>query len=1108
MKKVMIGMFALIILLVIGLIALPSLIPSSVYKDKIETQLSRELGRQVTVMSDVKLSVFPVIIAHAGRVEIDNPDGFTSEYFAAMDGLDAKVKLLPLLSKRVEITAFTLKNPVINLEKNKNGAVNWAFGDIEASLHEANSAEKLAPKSSFKRDGRYSAVDPAIGQFTLENGRISFVDVAENKTHDLRDVNLDFSLPSLATIVKINGDLTYNGMPMTMKLTLDSIRGFLDGKEAPVTLVLKTDFADIETSGRFLAGEDITFNLDIKSDVSDVKKLVSFAPIEVPYADLAQTISLSGNYAYDGKVLTANNADISIKGDSFDAGFKGHAALAEIPVFDGTVSLDARDVKSLAKALGQNIKGLDLIKTANITADLKAQDKGFIANNINAAITGEGLEASYKGSGAFSGEVLASGNFTGHAASVPALIKALEVDLPQIAAIESLEAKGVVIIRGETITFNDLNIKTDGDAVTGSYSGVAKILGGKPMADGVFSIDIPSVATANTAAGLDIDAAKALGSLKAEGQISYTDTNIRLSAISAVTSGGILTGQFDGAATLGDVPAYNGNFTTTLASLTEFARLTGINVPYAETVGKIDVKGTVSGQGENITLSALDATLSGGQLNGDFAGTAAMKNGLSLYGTLNANSPSLRALAKSAGTELPPSTEAGDIYERFVVSGQVTGTPADIIIKEAVIDFDALRGKGELKIDLTQAKPFVTGTVNMEGLDLRPYMAAYTAQNPTGKILPWSKTPINMEPLRAVNGDFSLTTPDIITDRMSLGQSNISAKLRGGVLTADLPNMALYGGLGRLKTVLDGSGSVPTVTMDLDLNDVNSNSFLGAVAGFTNATGEAGSAFKIRGSGRTQAEIMQSLSGGGDFKLVNGQISGVDLGQLLTGLDQAFSSRTLPSGIGAAHITKFKDIAGLFKIENGIAKINKFSLTGAGVLAEGSGEIDLGNQSINFGLRPRLTGENASNLGAFGIPIKFTGNFGSVKAGLDTDLLGQVVAERARLKAQSLIKDQLGSGVGDLLGSVLGGGQTQPTNETTQQPSEQQTAPQPKTPEQTVTDLLGGLLGGQTQPQEQTPADGEKQENEKTEEAKKEPTVEDTLLSIFGGKKKTDETED
>jgi len=1103
MKKLVIGIVILLILGTIGLIALPSLIPSSVYKEKIETQLTRELGRQVSVLGDVKLSIFPVIKANAGRVEIDNPDGFIAEHFAAMDGLDARVKLMPLLSKRVEIAAFTLKNPVINLEKTAEGEVNWAFGEPSEAIEKS--------EGPFKRDGRYSAIDPAIGQFSLENGHISYIDTASNVSHDLREVNLDFSLSSLAAPVKIDGGLTYNNTPASVNLTLDSIRGFLDGKEAPITLALKTDFADIKTKGRFLPGQDITFNLDIDGSVSDAQKLAALSPVEIPYTDLAQSVTLSGNYGYDGTVLIANNADITAKGDSFDAGFKGNATLTETPVFDGRISLDASDMGRLAKALKRDIKGLELLETVKVTADLKAQDKGFAASNIDAVISGDGLSGSFNGQGIFGDTISADGAFSAKAASVPVLIGALGMDIPQAAVIQNFDGNGTIALSGKTITLTDLNAKTDGGAVTGNYTGTAKITDGKSAANGQFSVDIPSVPEAAQLAGLDIDAAMAVGNLSATGQIAMKGENITISNLQAKTDGGSVTGQYAGRATLGDTPAYNGNFSTSLASLTEFSQLTGINLPYAETIGKVDVKGRVSGQGENITLSDLDATLSEGQLNGNFTGTAAMLNGLSLNGTLNANAPSLRALAKTTGTELPPSTDTGAIYERFVVSGQITGTPADITIKEAVIDFDSLRGKGDLKVDLTKAKPFLTGTVNMEGLDLRPYMAAYTAQNPTGKIQPWSTVPLNMEPLRAVDGDFAFNTPNIVTDRMSLGQSNISAKLRGGVLTADLPKMALYGGLGRMNAVLDGSGSVPKIAMDLGLNDVSSNSFLGAVAGFTKATGEAGSAFKIRGSGRSQAEIMKSLTGAGDFKLVNGQISGVDLGQFLTGLDQAFSSRTLPSGLGSGHITKFKDIIGLIKIENGVAKINKFSLDGAGVLAEGAGQIDLGNQSIDFSLRPRLTGETASNLGAFGIPIKFTGNFGGIKAGLDTDLLAQVVAERAKAKAGNLIKDRIGGDAGNIIGGLLGAEtrtQAPVQNQTPAQDTPRQpTAPQPQTPEQAVTDLFGGLLGVQKDQPEQTQPEPEN-ENAQTEAPKKEPTVEDTLLSIFGGNKEPAEKDE
>ena len=136
MRKFIISFAVLGILFIAGLLILPSLLPSSVYKETIESTLTRELARPVTVSGDVKLSVFPVIRAQAGRVDIQNPEGFDADNFASMDGLNARVKLLPLFSKTVEISAFTLKNPEINLQKNKTGAVNWALAKQRPPAHQ------------------------------------------------------------------------------------------------------------------------------------------------------------------------------------------------------------------------------------------------------------------------------------------------------------------------------------------------------------------------------------------------------------------------------------------------------------------------------------------------------------------------------------------------------------------------------------------------------------------------------------------------------------------------------------------------------------------------------------------------------------------------------------------------------------------------------------------------------------------------------------------------------------------------------------------------------------------------------------------------------------
>ncbi len=1099
MKKLIIFFGVLIVILIVGLIALPSLVPSSVYKETIETELSRELAREVRVQGDVKLSVFPVIKANTGRVEIANPDGFKAQNFAQMDAMSARIKLFPLFSKRVEIASFKLKNPSINLEKLANGQTNWAFNQDETP---ASDPVETGP---FKRDGRFNALDPNIGDFSLENGMITYSDAQAGTNIEISDVNLDFSLPSLAQPVEIDGALTYNGTPAEIDLTLNSLRAFLDGKEAPVSLSLKTDFADINAKGRFLAGPDIIFNMDVDGDVSSLSKLAAFSPKEVPYVDLIQSAKLSGNYGYDGTTVTARGADISAVGTDFSAAFKGDATLAEKPIFDGQVNLDAQNIAALAKEFGQEIKGLSLLNTVKLSADFARQGSGFEANNINAAITGDGLSGTFKGTGQFGETISANGTFNADVKSISNKLTALDVDIPQAKILQALTASGSLDMTGKTYRITNLDTNITGDGLSGTYKGAATY-GEALSVDGNFTANVTSVANTAAAFKVDLPEAKALQGLTASGNVSMAGKNIRLANLDAKTEGGVLSGSYKGGASLGGTPAFDGNFDVALTSLSEFAAITAKEIPYAEAIGRIAINGSVSGQGQAITLPTLTAALTDGKINGRYDGKATWNKGASLDGQLNIDIPSLRAVASAGGTELPPSTASGNIFGPFSVNGTVKGTPDDIKFDQATISLDNIKGQGSFSIDMEPATPYVTGTLNLDGLDLSPYMAAYSAQKPTGEIQPWSTTPINAAALRAINGDFKFTTPNIKTDRITMGQSDINSKWRGGVVTTNMPNIALYGGLGRMIATLDGSGSTTKVSLEIGLNDVNSNSFLASVAGFTQARGDLGSLFKISGQGTSQAAIMKSLNGEGNFKLLDGEISGVDLPTLLTGLDQAFTSRSLPSGIGPTHKTKFSDISGLVSINNGVASINQFSLTGLGVLAEGSGQIDLGNQTIDFSLRPRLTGESVNNLAAFGIPIKVQGGFGSAKVGLDTDMIGNIVAERARAKAATLIQDQIGSSVGGSVGNILGGVIGGTSSNSPSNSGSTGTTPSTSSTEDVVGGLLGGLLGGgSTPPAEtnpsQTPAQAPTQAPPQQTQPK-EPNVEDALLSIFGKKKK------
>jgi len=1096
MRKIIIGLIVLIVVLVGAIAILPQLIPSSVYKDKIQTQLANELGRDVVISGDVKLAVFPTIKAKTGRVEIANAESFSEPYFAAMEGLDAKVKLLPLLSKRVEIAAFTLNTPVINLRKNGQGESNWLLGKKDTT-----STVENTPEGPFKRDGRYAALDPQIGLFVINNGAITYKDATSGADYDLSDVNIAFTLPGLTQPVKIDGDLKFNGDPMDVTLTLDTPRDFLDGREAPVTFDFNAPYADLNAQGKFLTGQDIAFDMDIIGEVMDIKALTARLPMDIPYADVANKVELNGNYLYDGTIFSARNADIKAQGAAFDAAFNGDAAMTSPPSLSGNVNLNISDVKALAKAMDQDIVGLELADSVNLKATLVSAGKGFSAENIDASIKGDGLTGTFTGTGAYGDTVKAQGNFTSDIASIPVIVKALKLDMPEAAVLGSVNANGRINLNGKSFNVTLDSAETNGEYVSGTLTGKVTRNGEAVSAVGNFDSTVPSVTEFTRIAGLDVGAAKAVGRVTAKGEFNYQDKLTKIDNLSVVTDGGDLAGRYDGSIKISEAMSLNGAFDARVDSLMRLSQTTGITIPYATSIGQVTAKGTVSGNNGIFDIAGLDAQMINGQINGRYQGAASTRGGFNIDGQLNADIPSIRAIAAEAGTQLPPSTQTGAIYENFAVSGRVNGTPTDITFKQANLTLDQLKGRGDFAVDLKQTKPFINGTLNLEGLDLRPYMASYAAQNPTGKIQPWSEEPLNVSMLNAVDVDLKVSTPNIVTDRMSLGQSDIDAKIRNGVLTANMPNLALYGGAGRMTASLDASGSVPTVALDVNLADLSSESFLGAVAGFTKASGDAGTALKIRGSGHSQAAIMKSLTGSGDFKVLDGQIAGVDLSQFLTGLDTALSSRTLPSGIGSTYVTKFKDIAGLFTIENGVARVNKFSLDGLGVLAEGEGQIDLGNQAIDFSLRPRLTGESASDLAAFGIPIRFQGTFGGVSAGLDTDLLGKIVAEKAKARAHSeitkVIDKNVGGDVGGIIGGIIGGGKPTP-RETPTPGAEPIETSQPQKPE----DAIGSILGGILKTEEPKPENTSKAPPQPTKSEAEEPDPAEILLKGLFGRKK------
>lgn len=1004
MRKLIIGIGVVILLLIGAFIIVPGLIPSDVYKQKIESQLSKELGRDVTISGDVRVQSFPLIRAKTNGVRIENYEGFSEKPFLAVEELEARIRLFPLLTKRVEIAGFNLIKPEISLERLSDGRANWE------SLAEDQETETIPePATPFARDGRFNSLDPQIEAFNLIDGQITYSDVVSGKNYEASDIDGFLSLPGLSEPLEMDLSLTYQGERGEIDMTLDSVRAFLDGQEAPFKADVKTGFANISADGKFLASPEMDFELALDSEITDPEAIQNLSPTDIPYLGLLSSLKAKGNFSQIAGLIEASDTNIEAKGDALNGRFTGSATLGETPVLNGETRFQITNFAALKPYLPEDTPNLDMIRSLAGKASLSGTPDGFAAESVELDLSGNDFSAKFNGVADYSDAgITANGTFDTNVQNAGNLAKAAEAESPYAALINTLNATG---------------------------------------------------------------------------RLSYSPEVVSVSNLEATASDGAVNGRYAGDISLAATPKANGQFTLEIPDFTRVTRTLPTISPYSNSVKAVKASGSIRTDGETFVLTDLQAALTEGLLNANFSGQGqyALNNSqaLSLNGALTSEITDVRALAALNGTELSPDTESGAIYERFTINGEIAGVSDKLTLSNAEISFDDIRGSGDISATLQEPRPLIEGKIALQGLDLRPYMASYSTQKPEGEIQPWSEAPLNLAPFKSVDANLDVTTQNVITDRLKLGQSQMNVTLRDGVLKADLPRMALYGGNGRMDLTFDASKSVPSLALTAGLNELNGNSFLSAIAGFTKASGEAKTELSITSSGRSQAELMKGLNGQGGFGLFDGQIQGIDATKFLTGLDDALKSRSLPSGIGSSQMTKFRDLAGLFNIKDGVVSLDEFTLAAIGVSASGAGTIDLGQQKMDFRFRPRLTGEDSNKLGSFGIPIRFAGEFGQASPSLDTEFLSKVVADRAKQEVRSRLEDEVQGSVGGILGGVLGRKKDQ------ENPAAQ-----------TETDSEAQRAETLETPSQDEPEASEDQEQEEAEEEKSD--IEKALGSIFG----------
>jgi AsmA protein len=442
---------------------------------------------------------------------------------------------------------------------------------------------------------------------------------------------------------------------------------------------------------------------------------------------------------------------------------------------------------------------------------------------------------------------------------------------------------------------------------------------------------------------------------------------------------------------------------------------------------QIDKPGTVQRGGSSPVAITFAAKPINFAFKGDATGAALSK----LTGGIDLSIPSVRGLAKWAGVAFDaPGTGFGPM----TLSGKIDKQGDKIGFSNAVITLDAIKATGALNVDTGGAKPVLSGRLDVDKLDVNPYLppenkgaSTSTASNSSvggasaggapaapaassAKSSGWSDAPIDLSPLKLANADFDLSANSILYRKIQIGKSALALHLKDGRFEADLSQIALYQGKGQGKLTADGSAATPAIAMDFNLSGVAIQPLAKDAADFDRLSGTGSVVIDVTGHGKSQREIVNSLGGKGSLNLANGKIQGVNLVAFVKNTAQA-----LTSAIGGNNATDFGALTGTYTIANGILKNNDLKLSSPEVPMTGAGTVDLPQRTVNYRLTPNVAGVLA-------VPVDVVGPWDNLSYRPDLAGIAKGLAQDPG-KALDLLKNGgsgAGSGASGLLKGLLG----------------------------------------------------------------------------------------
>ncbi len=346
MKKLLAGLFTVIVMLIAAVLIGPGLINWNDHKAEIIVAVRDLTGRELTIDGDISLKLLPAPALSVRDVRLASlPDTSTADMLT-LKALDVRVALAPLISGEIQVTSVRLIKPLLILEVLSDGRANWQF--------EKPGGASL-PAIAGGGPGDVVETEFSLDKLSVEDAVVIYRDGGAGIKERVEGLDLEGSAASLQGPFHFTGQATARNLPLAFDLSID---GLENGKPIGVRLSLKLagnkgDGAVAAFSGRIeaLATEPrVSGQLTLSAtNLADVQIAVqrNSAPTQI----LKQPLQMKATLEASAKAATLNDIDLTF--GPLQASGAISASLGEEPSYDLALAIGRLDLDRLLRDIAE-----------------------------------------------------------------------------------------------------------------------------------------------------------------------------------------------------------------------------------------------------------------------------------------------------------------------------------------------------------------------------------------------------------------------------------------------------------------------------------------------------------------------------------------------------------------------------------------------------------------------------------------------------------------------------------------------------------------------------------------------------------------------------------